>query len=169
MVLLLLLLLLLLLATKLVGVIYTTIPPGISEKALEVFEFGKGVAKGVGRVIKEGVRAAVRVLREAFVQVFRGGVQNDEDKGKEAVGIMEGIKGVLERMLETMEDLVGKVGWGWCWDWTEMGKSNWSWGGTASANESGNRNRSVSGWLKDVVLMRGILKRKPVLWIYGRR
>ncbi|KAJ3720049.1 Alg9-like mannosyltransferase family-domain-containing protein [Lentinula raphanica] len=155
--------------TKLVGVIYTTIPPGISEKALEVFEFGKGVAKGVGRVIKEGVRAAVRVLREAFVQVFRGGVQNDEDKGKEAVGIMEGIKGVLERMLETMEDLVGKVGWGWCWDWTEMGKSNWSWGGTASANESGNRKRSVSGWLKDVVLMRGIMKRKPVLWIYGRR
>ncbi|KAJ3760692.1 Alg9-like mannosyltransferase family-domain-containing protein [Lentinula raphanica] len=155
--------------TKLVGVIYTTIPPRISEKALEVFEFGKGVVKGVGRVIKEGVRAAVRLLREAFVQVFGGGVQNDEDKGKEAVGIMEGIKGVLERMLETMEDLVGKVGWGWCWDWTEMGKSNWSWGGTASANESGNRKRSVSGWLKDVVLMRGIMKRKPVLWIYGRR
>ncbi|KAJ3965102.1 Alg9-like mannosyltransferase family-domain-containing protein [Lentinula raphanica] len=155
--------------TKLVGVIYTTIPPGISEKALEVFEFGKGVAKGVGRVIKEGVRAAVRVLREAFVQVFRGGVQNDEDKGKEAVGIMERFNEVLERMLETMEDLVGKIGWGWCWDWTEMGKSNWSWGGAASANESGKRKRSVSGWLRDVVLMRGIMKRKPVLWIYGRR
>ncbi|KAJ3765820.1 Alg9-like mannosyltransferase family-domain-containing protein [Lentinula raphanica] len=155
--------------TKLVGVIYTTIPPGISEKALEVFEFGKAVAKGVGRVIKEGVRSAVRVLREALVQVFRGGVQNDEDKGKEAVGIMERFNEVLETMLETMEDLVGKVGWGWCWDWTEMGKSNWSWGGTASANESGNRKRSVSGWLKDAILMRGIMKRKPVLWIYGRR